>query len=72
MKNLYERLKPEFKEALKKHAEKYPITVKEVVYELKEKDCIPALMYGTYLELENVSLIQGLGVGRSLFEYFNK
>lgn len=71
MKNLYERLKPEFKEALEKHAEQYPITVQEVVGDLKNKHYIPAVMYGTYLQLETISLMCELPRKESFFDYFN-
>jgi len=51
---LYDRLKPEYKEKLNDNLSALPMTAKEVMNELKTKDYVIHLTYGTLVDIYRV------------------
>lgn len=52
--NLYERLKPEIKRAIEQRGKEIPLTMEELIDELKNKESIFLVTYGNFLELEGI------------------
>lgn len=52
--NLYDKLKPEIKKAIKQRYKDLPLTKDELIDELKEKESIFLITYGNFLELEHI------------------
>lgn len=50
--NLYERLKPEIKKGIEQREKEFHFTMEELIDELKSKESVFMMTYGTFLELE--------------------
>lgn len=70
--NLYERLNPVIKKAIEKRSKLLPLTMEELIDELKNKDSIFLITYGSFIELEYiVRFYTDINPNNSL-EYFVK
>ena len=68
MSTLFDRLKPEYKEALMDNKKEHPYTTEEIVRELKQKEIVGRLEYCTVISLQLITEEYEL----SPFEFFKE
>ncbi len=59
--NLYQRLIPKHKKAIKKYSERYPNTAEFIIAELKSEEFFTNVRYGTAWDLIKICEIDFLG-----------
>lgn len=71
MKTVYEQLKEEFYPKIEAELELYPHSTRSYVKELKNKDFVSDVNYGTFLFLQSISLELGYELNDSFFNFLN-
>ena len=59
--NLWQRLKPEYKQAIKEENKKYPYKIEEIKEELKSKDYFTEVRYGVAFYVMSPNKLNFLG-----------